>query len=61
MTDPDHKAAFAKQAILLQGLLKIVYEDGDPEGSTSPLTKNMSNNIFVNQYLTNGLLSSFPT
>ena len=60
MTDPDHKAAFAKQAILLQGLLKIVYEDGDSLRFYLSPDKNMSNKDFVNQNLTNGLLSSFP-
>ena len=60
MTDPDHKATFAKQAILLQSLLKTVYEDGDPLTFHLSPDKNMSNKDFVNQYLTNGLLSSFP-
>ncbi|CAL9728072.1 exportin-1 [Monosporozyma unispora] len=62
LTDSDHKSGFSKQSLLLMRLISLIYDNkillplykaGEaPEGTT--------NQMFLNQYLSNMLSNAFP-
>ena len=63
LTDSDHEPAFAKQALLLRSLMKLVYDDRIPTtliNTGSNVPDNYSNTVTLNEYIIKVLSGAFP-
>lgn len=62
LTDSDHKSGFSKQCLLLMKLISLVYDNkiNVPIYKEGEAPQGTSNQIYLNQFLSNMLASVFP-
>ena len=62
LTDADHKSGFSKQSALLMNLISLVYDNkiAVPIYAENEAPQGTSNQVYLNQYLSNMLSSVFP-
>lgn len=62
LTDSDHKSGFSKQCLLLMKLISLVYDNkiNVPIYKEGEAPQGTSNQVYLNQFLSNMLASVFP-
>ena len=62
LTDSDHKSGFSKQCLLLMKLISLVYDNkiNVPIYKDGEAPQGTSNQVYLNQFLSNMLASVFP-
>ncbi|CAL9733465.1 exportin-1 [Monosporozyma servazzii] len=62
LTDSDHKSGFSKQSLLLMRLISLIYDNKImlPLYKAGEVPEGTSNEMYLNQYLSNMLTNAFP-